>query len=236
MTEVKSNQARTAVMSRVLYQKRIPLVLVCILIIIFLVQYFAVPIGPVTSTTAELTKWAAIIASATIIYSELILILANIRVVMERNERRSEPGAGRRLFRAFCYFGGLLFFIGLGLTTPSLETGATYALVFGIIIAGIGLATNTRWLELCWGGLTTFRVTNIETVAMFIVAVFEFLRESSLITYFAPWTGVTGTLLMDTFHVAAQRAALGAAAVGTLALAIRALVMREPGLIETEAI
>jgi hypothetical protein len=155
---------------------------------------------------------------------------------MERGGGAERAGAGRRFFRAIMFFAGLIFFGILGLSTPAFERGATYALIFGIIISGIGLATNTRWLELCWGGLTTFRVANIETLIMFIVALFTFLREASFIVYLAPWTSQVGLWMMDTFHVAAQRAALGAAAVGTVALSIRALVMREPGLIETEAV
>jgi hypothetical protein len=83
---------------------------------------------------------------------------------------------------------------------------------------------------------TFFRIRTIESAAFFAAWILTYFREtSSLVTFFPPFLSI-GDWIMAVPHNAVMRAALVVAATGSTVLGVRAIVFREPGLVEAEVV
>jgi hypothetical protein len=74
----------------------------------------------------------------------------------------------------------------------------------------------------------------LEAAVMVIAVLFSMFRNSTLLVYFWPPFYDVGVWIETVIATTVIRAFVTAAAVGTVVLTIRALVGREPGLIELE--
>jgi hypothetical protein len=81
-----------------------------------------------------------------------------------------------------------------------------------------------------------FKVTSIESAAMMAVWFFITLREMASVVVFFPQIEAIGDWIMKTPYMASNRGVMIAAGIGIVILAVRALVGKEPGLIEMEVV
>jgi len=214
-------------MSRRLYQRQVPVFLVSVLTTIIVMEYFVVRYPPLTAVKDELLLWGAITYSFVMLFGYTMLVLSHARQVMERKRGRSVYLSGIKL-------GALGAFLLLGLLSPGGADGSQYRTLYAYIVGYAGAGMYSAWVHHPYNVYRFFRLTSIQSTIMFLTWLFLVFRELSVIVAVYPPLYDIGTWIEAVPNAAAQRAALAAAGVGTLILGVRAIVGKEPGLIEME--
>lgn len=219
-------------MSKRVYQRQIPLLLVSIITGIFIAEYFLVN-APLTALKNELTTWGTIISLFILLFGNIVLLVSNIRRLGQR-----ERVPAKEYFRSVVLIGTVVFFSILAFASgPKLTSGPLYLLVwvntYGIIGVGIGLGTHTFFTWHAIKRIITLR--SFEVAIVLVTTIFSLFMYMTSAVAVAPWLGDFANWIKGIPNTAAQRAALLAAAVGGIVLGIRALVGKETGLIEAEA-
>jgi hypothetical protein len=218
-------------MSKRVYQRQIPLLLVSIISGLFIAEYFLV-YEPLSMIKKELTEWGTIISLFILLFGNLMLLASHIRRLGQRDRI-----PGKEYFRSVVLIIFVIVFFALAFGSgPQLTSGALFALVWTNVygIMGIGIAVGHHTF------FTWHAIKRIITLRTLDVAVLLITTFFSLFMYITSAVATFPTLLViaewikATPNTSAQRAALLAAAVGGIVLGIRALVMRETGLIEAE--
>jgi uncharacterized membrane protein len=216
-------------MSRRIYQRQIPLFLIAVLAGIFIVEYFLVPIGPLTALKDELLAWGVNMSAVAILFGQIMLILWHGRVLMARKE------TPRRLFESGVFAAGFIAFGLLALSDPRTISGDLFTMLYLAFVMkfsqGIG---SCGWPAQVNAVFRMFKVTSLETLTISTVYVVTWLRYLTAFTAFVPIIIPVVDWIITVPHAAAQRAGLIGAAVGAIVIGIRALVGREPGLMEYE--
>lgn len=125
-------------------------------------------------------------------------------------------------------------------TLVALGTGGTTSVTFRFwytfIIAYAAGGMYTAWVHHPYNSYRYFRFTSVESGLMFLAWLFISFRElSSIVAVWPPFYDI-GTWIEGVPNTAAQRAMLATTGLGAIVLGIRALVGREPGMIEVEAV
>jgi hypothetical protein len=227
-----SQEAKGISIPRRVYQRNIPLALCAAVIVIVLSHYFAVKNEPTRILNATVTQWTVIITAIAMLYGQVALILSRTRrLILRRGNRKT-------LYNDAVLIGSFLFVIILGLALPGGETDPTFVLVYSGTIALIEIGIGA--LRCVYHAWTSFRIlSRVSTLepAVFLVAFFlTALRELTSAVAILPPIGPAASWLMDVPNMAVTRAVVAAAGIGSLVLGMRAVVGREPGLIEVEAV
>lgn len=220
-------------MSKIIYQRTIPTFIVSIIAGIFIVEYFAPTFVPLQDLTTELTLWGTILYSCSLLYGIVILIMTMLR---RAQRRRSGKFTGWRAvaMSATC-LGTALIYTLIALGTGG-TTSVTFRFWYTFIIAYAAGGMYTAWVHHPYNSYRYFRFTSVESGLMFLAWLFISFRElSSIVAVWPPFYDI-GTWIEGVPNTAAQRAMLATTGLGAIVLGIRALVGREPGMIEVEAV
>ncbi|MEM2922391.1 MAG: hypothetical protein QXF26_08770 [Candidatus Bathyarchaeia archaeon] len=213
------------------YQFQIPLFLVSVIAGIIIAEYFTM-IPTLTALKDELTLWGTIVAAFTLMFAFTVLLWSNIRRSVRRGERLRDRVRSLVLLAIF------IVFSIVALSDPVKLTGSEmFSLLYTntIGLASYGMLIGMH-LVFTWAAIKKMQVLpNIETFIMFVFFVFEIFAEAMTVMP-ALWSpfGDIGVWIKTVPNMVGQRAAVAAAGIGGVILALRALVWREPGLIELE--
>lgn len=221
-------------MSKTIYTRSLALAMISLVILICVLQYFVPPFGPLTSLKDEIVIWGVAVSSTLLIYGQVLTLASNVRRLVARKESRRRLIGSASLLAAFS-----LVIIG-GLVDPkNLESGvwgqAATQVFYTYANTGIGGLSGSLFM---WAAIRRFgKMRSVESLILFLVWLDCMMRNMSSLVFLsgggvaaiADWIGLIP-------HAAANRAALAAIGVGELAIGVRAMMGKEPGLIEAEAL
>lgn len=228
----------SAFASRRVYQRMIPLIIMSAISVWLIVDYF-MPVDPVTKKNAiapvsqNLLAINSTVMLMTQLFGTVTLLLWRARSAIRH------VGNRKNVFSSILFMGWYIFYIILGFVDPSkLNTGTIYTLFFqasvGILstsAAGVKFLHHTYWTFRLFASVATY-----ESATLFIVWAITFLRNASLGTLAFPPLAFLGDWIELYAFAAASRALLLSTAVGACIIAARAIVFKEPGLIDMEMI
>jgi len=222
---------KTVSVSKRLYQRQIPIFLVSFIIAVMLVQYIVVN-PTIEEVRKEMLLWANIVSLIVWLFANVVLILNNSRRVLRAKEDR------RLWYESILILASTAFFLLLALSNPAqMEKNTNYVTVYKVLIGAIYLGIEATALTYqnynIIRRLSTQRLTP-EVVVLVLCCVIQWLRGMTVITYNYPQVFAVAEWVEKVAYSSATRAATVVLAVGSLILAIRALVGREPGIIEME--
>jgi hypothetical protein len=222
---------KTVSISKRLYQRQIPIFLVSFIIAVMLVQYIVVnPI--IEEVRKEMLLWANIVSLIVWLFANVVLIINNSRRVLRAKEDR------RLWYESIIILASTAFFLLLALSNPAqMEKNTNYVTVYKVLIGAIYLGIEATAITYqnynIIRRLSTQRFTP-EVVVLVLSCVITLLRGMTAITYNYPQVFAVGNWVEQVAYGSASRAATVVLAIGSLILATRALVGREPGIIEME--
>jgi len=213
------------------YQRQIPLFLISLIAAILIIEYFAAPFEPLIDLKNELTLWGVILTAMTILYAQVTLLLGHIRRVVERKEPR------RQIIESGIFLASFLFFALLALSHPARIYGPLFSLLFLGLLAKFQLGFQScGWPAQVNAVFRMFRVTSLESATICTCYIITWLFNMPFFRFYLPALGPVGLWIQFVPHTAAQRAGLIGAAVGAIIVGVRALVGKEPGLMEVEIV
>jgi len=215
-------------MSKRLYQRQIPIILLSIVSFIVSIEYF-LNIPDLTNIKNWLTLGVTHISNTVFLYGSTILLIHHIGQL----RRPDQPIRFRRSLFFFLSLGSFGV-LGLILGFKAVDWSYTYTTI--VSACGLGMG-GVAFLYAFPAILRLFRrVRTIEGIIFMISAFILFCKNTtSLVALFPPFLDIF-TWLTSVPGKAAMRGAYMAAAVGVGIMCIRALIGKEPGLAEAEEI
>lgn len=215
-------------LTKSMYQRGIPVVIVSLFILIIIAAYF-INYQPLTAVSDELTAWGNAAAAFAIIFSDFTILFIYGRRLMQRREKKLT-------YNAAVVYASFLFFIGLALSQPKLTAAPLYVLYYTVVLGQIG--TGTGVLKGAYYAYATLRVfprwRTPEIFILFLTFVVVVFRQLTLTAVLYPPIVTIGDWIMTIPYGAAERGALLAMGVASIVTALRAIAGKEPGLIEAE--
>jgi len=214
-----------------LYQFQIPLFLVSLFAGIAITEHF-LNIAALTSVKNEALQWGVIITAFTTLFAYTVLVSANAKTI----SRTSAPIKDR--VRSLVLLLVIAVFCIAAITDPvKLTGGDAFNFLYSnlIVTIGFGMALGTH-IVFTWAAIKKLqRIPDIETVIMLICFTLEIFGDGMTMMP-ALWPALTSaqSWIKIVPNMIGQRAAIAAAGMGAVILGLRALVWKEPGIIELE--
>jgi hypothetical protein len=223
MTTVK------VLLQRRFYQRTLTMFILSVFATIIVANYF-VNYQPLLLVNNEIVLWGTVVALMVGLFAQSTLYLMHGRRLVERHASR------REMYGSIVFFASVLVAAAIALSTPQRTNGTLYKNVtlnvIGIIDLGI-LAMKIgphAFITV----RTFFKISSIESAAFFAAWILSYFREtSSLVTYLPIFLHI-GDWIMTVPLNSVMRGALVVAATGGTVLGVRAILGREPGLVEAE--
>lgn len=212
------------------YQRTIPTFLVSILAGILIIHYFVPETDVFNALKFEITQWGTILTAVAFIYGYISILLIHARRLMLRRAPTRELFGSVVLFGSFLAIMAIFFLVPEGIESDFSATWQFYLLGFATTAVGIDWAFHP------FACVRMFRVTSIEAAVMFLSWMLACLSVLPAWNVWVPIIGPIGDWIGEVPMTATMRAALACTAVSSIVLAVRAIVGKEPGLIEVEAI
>jgi hypothetical protein len=211
------------------YQRTIPVFLVSILVGIFLVEYFFA-YEPLTTLTDELSLWGVIITNGTVLFGSVALIIIKGRSLFAR------PKTTKEVFDLVVFLGVVALFVILGLVDPQGINGELFLMLY---TPTLSMMSTTLWtnahLYYTWAVIQRLvRVRTLEILVLAVSCVFLIFYNTPATIAVIPQFHPIGEWIVTVLNKAVQRATAATIAVGGIVTVLRALVGKEPGLIEME--
>jgi len=214
-----------------LYQFQFPLLVITVSAGIIIAQYY-IKDTTLNYLQSETIRWGTIVTALIAVFAYVSLILANVRRIGNKNVETKNK------VRSITFLITLAIFALLAFSDPvKLTGGANYNMLYTTVIAvgSIGLWVIADPM-LIWASIKRLmRINNIETLIMLITFVIEIAAEGMTMVpaMYSP-VGDVGVWVKSVPNMIGQRAAVAAAGVGGVILALRAIIWKEPGLVEVE--
>lgn len=218
-------------MSASIYRRQIPILVVSFFMAVLLIEYYAVKTPVITDLSSQFLSWGAIIAILQLLFGYLTLMRMHVRRI---SQYRSE-GYNRLIYKSVIVMATFVAMLAIGLYEGKGNAGPMFTFWYSNIIAMAGVGTVLEWISHYSSPARMFKITSPESFVMLAVWFFIVLREMATMVVFFPQIEVIGDWIMKTPYMASNRGVMIAAGIGIVILAIRALVGKEPGLIEMEA-
>jgi hypothetical protein len=212
------------------YQRTVPTFLVSILAGILIIHYFAPSSPDFNRVQAEITQWGTILTAIAFIYGYISILMIHARRLIMRKATRREMFGSTIVYVSFLAIMAIYFFVPEGIESAFSGTWQFYLISFATTSVVIDWAFHP------FACVRMFRVTSVEAAVMFVSWLVASMSQLSAWTLYIPWLGPMGDWIGAIPMTATQRAALACTAVSSIVLAVRALVGKEPGLIEVEAL
>lgn len=219
--------------SKRFYQRQIPLVILSVLAGILMVQYFAPKGTPLDAVQKEILSANATVFLMTQLFGVATLILWRSRSLYRRTGARTQQVSN------VVFWGTYIVFIIIGLGDPvKLHGGTFYSTVY---VATVGaLSTAATGIKFLHHAFWTFRLfaaaASLESMVLLLAWLLTYMRELSFFVFIFPPMALIGDWIEMFPFAAASRALLLSTAVGACIIAARALLGREPGLIDMEMV
>ena len=220
-------------MSKRMYQRQVPVFLVSFLIAVFFIEYFGIENPIMKGLVTEFLGWGSMIALISLSFGYFSLMLMHVQRIRART-RGSEGVSGTLLFKSIVVVASFVLLMLLGLGEGKGQMGEMYMFWFTATVAMAGATWWQEWTHHFYAPFRMFRITTIETATLFLSWLLICLREMGAVVAYIPQFEAIGDWIMKVPYMASNRGAMIAAGIGVVVLAIRALVGREPGLIEME--
>ena len=216
-------------MSKRVYQFTIPLYIVSVVSGLLIADYFLV-IPALSDFSNQISKWGSILSAFAIIYASVVLTATRFQVLAARKSRKE-------VIRSVVYLFTFIAFFALALTDTTLLTSSNQFLdVYSPTMSQVGMMvwvsgpTYSSWMRM----RKLSRIQSLEALVLWISSVITGMYGLTVITANAPIVFTVGDWVRTVPYQAVQQAASAAAGVGGILLGVRALVGKEPGLVEME--
>lgn len=103
---------KTSKISKLTYQRQIPVFITSLIAGLLLVEYFVIPIPALTAVRKEILSWGVVIASLILMYSGVTLVLMNVRRVVERK------AIHRYMVGSYIFLCSYVVCMAVGFSTP----------------------------------------------------------------------------------------------------------------------
>jgi len=225
MTSTSEQQFK---MSKRFYQFTIPVFLVSVITGILIVQYFF-NYAPLNDLSKQLNTSASLITAISIIYATVILTMSNIRTLSQRRSKKE-------VFKSSIYLAVLAFYLILGLADPKMTSSQMFLNVYTPLMGMLGSAI---WLNsqvgFIWSAVYSLSfIRSYEVAALLVAALFTAFQKTTLLVAIWPPFNTITTWIYNVPDRGARTAAVAAAGVSAIILGVRAIVGKEPGLVEME--
>jgi hypothetical protein len=221
-------------MSKRLYQRQIPLIILSVFAGVLIVQYFAPPRTPLDAAKNELISVNNTVMLMTQLFGVVTLLLWRGRSLYRRTGTLTQRISNVVFWATYIAF----LILGVAADPVKLHAGATYRTVYLATVAT--LTTTATGFKFVHHTFWTFRlfssVASLESAVLFLTWLLTYLRELPFFVYLFPPFALIGDWIEMFPFAAASRALLLSTAVGACIIAARALVGREPGLIDMEMV
>ena len=215
-------------MSKALYQRQIPLFVISFLVALFMVES-VIAYQPLTDLKNSATAWVTIVANVATLYGITTLLILHVRRLTKAEQQL------RQRFPSIVTLATMALFIAVSLIYGGYQS-ELFQFLYLEALSIVGL--NMIALKYSGHFFATYRSftrhMSWEAVLFFVSWFISVARNVSLLIYLFPWLAPIADWIYLVPNVAALRAATLAAAVGTVMVGLRALIMRERGIIETE--
>jgi hypothetical protein len=203
-------------------RRTIPLILISATITLITLQYF-LQIDLLTNIKDELVRWGTIGTAMAVLYGISVEVVRNIRLASRQREIKD-------IVYYSMYFLFMIIFIVTGMLY-GVQSDAFVNLYVRI------LAPSTFAIELVYGlmlvsaGYRTMRASSLPATVLAISALLILLRNSPMMTtFFPPLAPIADWLNIPL--TGGSRGALIGAGIGALMISLRAIAMKEGGLVE----
>jgi hypothetical protein len=219
----------TLLLKKRFYQRIIPLAITSIVILIGIVQYFGVKNQPMTILNSSANEWATIIAVIALLYGQFSLLLWRSRRLVLRKATK------RQLFDDAVFIGTFLIVTMLAIILPGNESNPTFLKILETLtLTEIGIIS----LRGIYQVITVFKIfpqfSSLESWVFFTTWFIASMRELSVVATIFPQINWIGNWLWTVPTKAITQTFIAAAGIASIVLGVRALLGREPGLIEME--
>lgn len=206
----------------------LPMVILSIVAFVLVVQYYGAPYKPVSDLKTVLLRWGVVIGTVMGFYGGILILVRHARVLVKAERTRGT-------YRSSIVIASFISFVAVALAYPGNVSSAQFNSLRTFTQAAIAIGLNAM------GGLyqyfvayRTLRVRNIYSALIVISFVLVALWNTPHAVLIFPGLVVIGQWLGNVPHTAASMGATICAAIAATIMGIRALVGREPGLIELE--
>ena len=217
-------------MSTRIYRRQIPIVVVSFFMSILLIDYYVPGTPLISSASTNFLAWGAMIALIQLSFGYLTLL----RMHIERLSRIQTEGITNRNFKTIIVLATLVIMAGIGIMEGGGNSGPMFLFWYQNLVAMAGVGTVLEWISHYTSPARMFKIASLESAAMFGVWFLIVLREMPTVVVFFPIFETIGDWIMKTPYMASNRGVMIAAGIGIVILAVRALVGKEPGLVEQE--
>lgn len=212
-------------MSKRVYQRTTPLFIVSIFAGIIIATYF-LPVKPLQDLTNELVQWGSILVGWTVFFAVATSLLY----------------LARQVGKGFKYtYNSLLVFLIMGILLavafayPGLASGPLYSQIFNVVIGNTFTAIQgVLTFNLIVGAYRAMRARNIEATVLMLAGLSWLAASVPVGPALLPIITPIGEFFTYQVNLAGTRGPLIAAAIGGVVLAIRAIMTKEPSVIELE--
>ena len=221
----------STIASRRFYQRVIPLFVIAFFTGLLIIQYF-VAYQPLKDTVDEMNRWGNIISAFAMLMATIYLIYFN-GAALSRGIRK---GSFNAAFPGAAFLVVYLVLVVIALSDPNLTRGTLFTLVNTPINTALYTAIYfSGELMATWMALVRLGpIRNLEGSVLFAGFFLYSLTQLNFLFAVYPQVVDLQNWFLNVEQAAVMRSVVGAAGVGSLILALRALVGKEPGLVEME--
>jgi len=217
-----------------MYQRSIPLLIVSIISLLLVLEYFSPKTSEWTAIHGEITQWGVIISACIFVYGGFTILAMHTQRIV-RGIQDPTARAERRLYNSCVFLATFALYYIFALSEGGF--GGPLAGIYSTYIDGyIRGAFNLEWVFHVIAVYQMFRFTSIEATLLFTGWIVSVLRMTTVFVYYVPPIMDLGIWVTTVPAMAVMRAAYLAMGVSSVVLTARALVWKEPGLIEVEAV
>jgi hypothetical protein len=217
-------------MSTRIYRRQIPIFVVSFFMAVLLIDYYAPKLPIISPVSSTFLAWGAMIALIQLSFGYLTLL----RMHVERASRAQSEGFNQRTFKTIIVLATFVIMTVIGIYEGRGNAGPSFLFWYSNLVAMAGVGTVLEWISHYSSPARMFKITSLESGAMFLTWLLVCFREMPTVVVLFPFTESIGDWIMKTPYMASNRGVMIAAGIGIVILAVRALVGKEPGLVEME--
>jgi hypothetical protein len=221
-----------ALTGKSLYTKTLPLMLVAGIILLNILGYYFGSAVPSLKTLASNTKsWSSIITSWVLIYTYVVLLIWHTRRLM-----KGQQTIGRRAFvESICMVGIFVGILLWGLATSGLNAASDPDFILIMSYLAFAGRSSQHWLHDGYASFRRVLAVNLDTAVFLIAYLSGMAYQIPAIQAVMPQIETIAIWFEDVPAKAVQRGGFISMAVFGLMMVLRAITLKEPGLIELEA-
>jgi len=205
-------------------RRQLPLILISLSIVIITAEYF-VSIPLLKEAKDELVRWGTIGTAFAVLYGISVEVVRNLRLASKNRKPKDILYYG-------LYFVFMIMFLAVG-SIYGVQSNEFINIYVRILLPSTFAIELVYGLMLVSAGYRTMRAQSLPAVVLMISALLILFRNSPMITTYIPLIAPIADWL-TTPLTGGTRGALMGAGIGAVMISIRAIAMKETGLVEAE--